>query len=83
MRINKFIFQIIKSLSFLETLYVIINITIEELNFLVINNIDSITDSTDEILIMGDNNQSTFITVKSINKSIDSIEIQMIGRLIQ
>lgn len=74
---------ILNGSSLEETLSVIVNSTFEELDLLFVDDVHTIADVTQEVLIVRYHDDTSFEVVQSNDKGVDSVEIQMVGRLIE
>jgi hypothetical protein len=66
-----------------HNLAVVFEVTVKGLDLLLVYNKQTVAQSVEEVLIVRHNNKTTLKVVERNNQSIDSIEIQMISRLIQ
>ena len=68
---------------FTEGLNIIIDSSIILCNTTIVNDGDHIAKGVKEVLIMGNDDEATFVALEGLNKGIDGIIIQMICGLIQ
>ena len=62
---------------------VVLEITLESLDFLLVDDVQPIAQGTQEVLVVTDNDESALEIVQSHNERVNSVEIQMIGWLIK
>jgi len=66
-----------------DDLSVVIEITLESLDLLLVDDVEAITESTQEVLVVTNHHETAFEVVKTDDQGVDGIVIQMIGRLIE
>jgi len=64
-------------------LSVIIDVSVELAHSAVVNDIESIAESTQEVLVMRYDDESSFVVVESNDEGVDGVKVQMVCRLIQ
>ena len=76
-------FECICVRSLLDSFTVLTEISRELSHLAVVDHIEAITERRDEVLVMGNDDKTTFEVVQGDDQGVDSVEIQMVGWLVE